>query len=361
MFKRKRGGFAWIKAVASAIAICIASGSFAAIPQLATDVLKLTDNGANVAVSVPDGVFDSTTKLYIDGVVTNLVVNGVATNKLSEIPSGSIGTANVPVILGCTWDRNGTLSGRWCAAEWHGVAFFDDSDETMAKFVPAVIGDAGNEKTVFYEELSGRMIQKSGAEDNQEFGGQVAEETTSAVAASAPQANATTAYWIGKGDRGNVNDPANWAVTNTIGEAVSGAAPNSEMRMVVRGATDFNCPPGSALHFREIEFGDDIVLTADCDWRGLASTVEYIDAPKEAYIDTGFAPNQNTRVVMDVTVQSTRESYFGVSDEPGSNWWKTKVLSVSNDGDRGIYSGFGNSGGGQCFLQRFSSAESGGA
>ena len=72
--------------------------------------------------------------------------------------------------------------------------------------------------------------------------------------------------------------------------------------------------------------------------------LQYLDAPKNAYIDTGFAPNNNTRVVFDVTVRGTLESWFGVSDDSSGNWWKTKVFGVSNDGG-GVYSGFGNLGG----------------
>ena len=121
-----------------------------------------------------------------------------------------------------------------------------------------------------------------------------------------------TAYWTGGGDRANVNDPANWVVTNSLGVVVENGIPDVETAVVISGETDFNCPFGQTLDYESLIIGD-CTLTADCDWRGLVlrPSPAYIDAPKDAYIDTGFKPNQNTRVVMDVTVLSGREYWFG--------------------------------------------------
>ena len=126
------------------------------------------------------------------------------------------------------------------------------------------------------------------------------------------------AYWTGGGDRSNVNDPANWAITNSLGEAVADAVPDADTAI------------------------GDCKLTADCDWRGLAAfTNDYIDVPNGAYIDTGFKPNQDTRVVVDVTVGSTKEYWFGCWNSAFNNG----AFAVGNDGSK-LFSGYGNSGGG---------------
>ena len=152
-----------------------------------------------------------------------------------------------------------------------------------------------------------------------------------------------SAYWTGGGDRANVNDPANWAVTNSLGVVVENGIPDAETAVVISGETDFNCPVGQMLTYETITIGD-CKLTADCDWRGLVfspSSPAYIDASKDAYIDTGFKPNQNTRVVIDVTVQGAGEYWFGCWDGA----FNQGAFAAGND-ERNVYTGFGNSGGG---------------
>lgn len=148
---------------------------------------------------------------------------------------------------------------------------------------------------------------------------------------------AKTAYWTGGGNRANVNDPGNWAITNSFGEAVENGVPDSDTAVVICGETDFNCPFGQTLDYESLTIGD-CKLTADCDWRGLVlrSSPAYIDAPKNAYIDTGFKPNQNTRVVMDVTVQGAMEYWCGAWD---TTLWNSRAFSFCNDGT-GVYTAF---------------------
>ncbi len=163
--------------------------------------------------------------------------------------------------------------------------------------------------------------------------------TASLCIAAALSSYATpTAFWTGGGDRSNVNDPANWAVTNSLGEAVANAVPDADTAVVVSGETDFNCPLGQTLTCKSFTVGD-CKLTADCDWRGLViqpSSPAYIDVPNGAYIDTGFKPNQNTRVVMDVTVQDTREYWCGVWDTTD---WHNRAFAFGND-NTGVYTAF---------------------
>ena len=67
--------------------------------------------------------------------------------------------------------------------------------------------------------------------------------------------------------------------------------------------------------------------------------VECIIAPNGTYIDTGYKPNQDTRVVMDVTVQGAGEYWFGCWDTD----YNQGAFAFGNDGT-GIYAGYGNQG-----------------
>ena len=71
--------------------------------------------------------------------------------------------------------------------------------------------------------------------------------------------------------------------------------------------------------------------------------VEYIESTKGGgqYINTGYKPNNNTRVTMDVRVNGPNETWFGVWD---TDYCKG-AYSVGNDGRvGGVYVGFGDNG-----------------
>ena len=75
------------------------------------------------------------------------------------------------------------------------------------------------------------------------------------------------------------------------------------------------------------------------------ATLSYIDVPNGCYIDTGFKPNQDTRVVMDVTVNEQsggkpcREYWFGC----WNGNYNSGAFTVYNE-YVGYVSGYGNSG-----------------
>ena len=83
-----------------------------------------------------------------------------------------------------------------------------------------------------------------------------------------------------------------------------------------------------------------------CDNCNKAITVcDYLAVEKGAYIDTGYKPTGDTRVVMNVKVNGKREYWFGVWDED----WNRKAFAIGNDGNNNggnIYAGYGNNGGG---------------
>ena len=71
------------------------------------------------------------------------------------------------------------------------------------------------------------------------------------------------------------------------------------------------------------------------------TAVDYIVAPAGSYIDTGYKPNQNTRVVMDVTVKGALEYWFGC----WTNDYNRGAFALGNDGEYGIYYAIGDDGG----------------
>jgi hypothetical protein len=55
-----------------------------------------------------------------------------------------------------------------------------------------------------------------------------------------------------------------------------------------------------------------------------------VTVPSNSHDDTGFAPNNNTRVVFDITVRGVSESWFGTTDDGSGNWWRGKVFGVAH-------------------------------
>ena len=65
------------------------------------------------------------------------------------------------------------------------------------------------------------------------------------------------------------------------------------------------------------------------------TAVDAIVAPRGAYSDTGYKPNQNSRTMMDVTVQGAGEYWFGCWDRD----YKDGAFAFCNDGNS-IYAGY---------------------
>ena len=287
---------------------------------------------------------------YVDGTKVTLSFLDNK-NKATTGPSGALGTDANDIFVGSANNGSGASCGRYYHAEWHYVRILDNNGYDMAHLVPAIRGNTASPEGVFYDTVTETVFANAGSGTiGYDTSANVTETIPFTTAYSASFPMAMTAYWTGLGDLANVNDPANWACTNAAGVEVS-AAPDTNTIVFVKGATNFNVPAGQKLSYNELIM-ENCSLAANCDWSGLASsdtvdpiyTLQYLDAPKNSYIDTGFAPNNNTRVVFDITVRGTLESWFGVTDNGGGNWWKTSVFGVSNDGG-GVYSGFGNSGG----------------
>ncbi|MBO7683765.1 MAG: hypothetical protein J6T51_03465 [Kiritimatiellae bacterium] len=289
---------------------------------------------------------------YLDGAEVKTKLNdGTQAKKCG----GAVASTGHTVLLGVSWNKgSGTtsLSGRYCHGEWHYAKVLNSSGGAIVNLVPALRGDTTAPEAGFYDMVSGEFFAKSGT------GGALAYDTSATVTNTVTKLSAKSdyiatgmmAWWTGGGDRANVNDPDNWACTNAAGVAVANAVPDVNTAVKITGPTTFNVPAGQTLSYANIDFTG-ASLAADCDWSGLAASVtrltrtvlEYLDAPKNAYIDTGFKPNSKTSVIADVTVldQTKADYWFGAWNTS----YKGGAFAVCNDSGS-LYSGYGDSGGG---------------
>ncbi|MBQ9431648.1 MAG: hypothetical protein IJU44_08875 [Kiritimatiellae bacterium] len=269
--------------------------------------------------------------------------------QISGLDAGSIGTNPSSIFFGCSNNGSGSPhQNRYCHAEWYFLRLFDADGNMTAEFVPALWGDTSAPEAIFFETVSKQCFRSAGTD--KELAYNTAASVTGSVpvvsACSVALATGLTAWWTGKGDLANINDPANWACTNGVGEEVVGQVPDVDTIVMIEGPVNFNIPFGQTLTFRELHLGN-CTLLQDSDWRGLGVAqapvlgLAYLDVPKGAYINTGFQPNEKTRIVLDVTVQGSAEYWCGCWDRD----YKTGAFAVCND-VWNVYSGFGNDGGG---------------
>ena len=94
---------------------------------------------------------------------------------------------------------------------------------------------------------------------------------------------AAFAWWTGGGDPADLDDPDNWACTNSTGGVVEGALPVKSTIVVLSGSNTFAIPAGTtpiwaATH---IGYGGAATLSEDCDWSSYPNLViadgSYID------------------------------------------------------------------------------------
>lgn len=81
---------------------------------------------------------------------------------------------------------------------------------------------------------------------------------------------AAFAWWTGGGDPADLDDPANWACTNSTGGVVANALPVKSTVVVLSGTTSFTVPAGTTPVWVTTQIGGGnggaVTLGADCDW-----------------------------------------------------------------------------------------------
>lgn len=258
--------------------------------------------------------------------VANRVASLDGTPQITDLDAGAMGTFDRPVVLGTTWSYNQpytTSSGRYLHAEWYYARLYDSAHVALVNLLPALRGDAASPEAVFYDAVSGTCFANAGT-GTLDHGGDVTNTVAGTLAMTDVIFNGKVATWTGGGNTLDATDPLNWNVIDG-GAPAAGAIPTNGTRI------------------------ESSTLAADADWSALAwpntwvQQVEYIDAANGVYVDTGFCPNQDTRVVMDVTVGREGETYeywFGVF----TNAYNNGAFAVGNTRDT-VYSGFGNVGG----------------
>lgn len=288
------------------------TGNTAATGVVGNPAYALPDTTNPHTLCISDG------KLYLDDNEVTTNPSGSALGKMS----GAVGQHNVDILLGVTWnDSEGTLNGKYCHAEWYYATLPDANGNALVNLVPALRGDTVSPEAVFYDTVSGACFANAGT-GTLAYSGSTTNTVAIAAAATESLYNGRVATWTGGGDASDATDSDNWSVTD-MGIPVADAIPANGTK--IAGCT----------------------LAADADWSALAATgtwiqpVEYVDVAAGAYIDTEFNPNQATRIVMDITVQSEREYWFGAM----TNNFRSGVFCAANDGGGALYTGFGNAGG----------------
>ena len=81
---------------------------------------------------------------------------------------------------------------------------------------------------------------------------------------------AAFAWWTGNGDPTDLDDPLNWACTNSTGGVVANALPVKSTVVVLSGTTSFTVPAGTTPVWVTTQIGNGnggaVTLGADCDW-----------------------------------------------------------------------------------------------
>ncbi len=81
---------------------------------------------------------------------------------------------------------------------------------------------------------------------------------------------AAFAWWTGNGDPTDLDDPQNWACTNSTGGVVANALPVKSTVVVLSGTTSFTVPAGTTPVWVTTQIGNGnggaVTLGADCDW-----------------------------------------------------------------------------------------------
>ena len=79
---------------------------------------------------------------------------------------------------------------------------------------------------------------------------------------------AAFAWWTGGGDPAALDDPDNWACTNSTGGVVANALPVKSTVVVLSGTTSFAVPAGTTPVWATTQIGNGggVALGTDCDW-----------------------------------------------------------------------------------------------
>ena len=90
-----------------------------------------------------------------------------------------------------------------------------------------------------------------------------------------PDANVVaTAHWVGAGERGNFDDPANWVCTNMVGALAVGAVPGNRSS-VFFGVLNFDLTNAATIAklstYQSVALEPLATLVTDCDWSGISA------------------------------------------------------------------------------------------
>ena len=195
---------------------------------------------------------------YLDGVIVK-----------SGLEAGPLGTDAATIFIGSSNKGDGTSYGRYAPAEWYFARINDASGDALVNLIPARLGS----EALFYDTVSGKCFVNSGTSTApfavQE--GAVATNTLALVCvlASSDAVVGMKGYWTGSAKDGDVCSPVNWACTNSFGEAVADAVPDSSTYVYFPGSLEVRIPYGSSFTCASITFPASVTLTGDSDFSGV--------------------------------------------------------------------------------------------
>ena len=151
---------------------------------------------------------------------------------------------------------------------------------------------------------------------------------------------AAFAWWTGGGDPTDLDDPQNWACTNSTGGVVANALPVKSTVVVLSGATSFTVPAGTTPVWVTTQIGNGnggaVTLGSDCDWSAAPNLTiadgSYIDLHghnlKISYLTA--AEGENGAYVTN-SVAGTKPALWTVNSYSEKDYIDTEKVTVYAD------------------------------
>jgi len=159
--------------------------------------------------------------------------------------------------------------GYFTNCKWYSVKFWDLNNELVREYVPAMSVESN--KGYLYETQTGTYLASLGT-GSCVWSGTPSATSYEKIIAVSPAATAVDpfyvvkAHWTGAAGNGLALDPANWACTNLLDEAVVGALPSTGAVVKVEGNINLQLAEGQVITGRMITVN--ATLAANTEWGG---------------------------------------------------------------------------------------------
>ncbi len=229
-----------------------------------TEIRKLESAGNTYMGEVMAG-----THYAFDFCVTKMTVRNVSagTTVSTELlsPDTTFADMSSPMTVFRCMRSNGVIYDRPFTGKLYEFSIFTNG-MVACDYIPVknVSGEVG-----FYDMMSNAFYPSETATPFAGGAVTVGRLTVQSATAKAMTANdPVAAYWIG-GTSDDVDDPASWHCENSYGETIE-AIPSLLTDITVSNVAQmFNVSANSSVECKSVTITVPIILTGDCDWRGL--------------------------------------------------------------------------------------------